>query len=524
MLIYRNKTNQIQIVSINSRINHFSPGEYVVGETNKTVQGMSNRFEPSITLYEYLQNNPSATVNIKRSFALGDVIMAFALCRWVNFQFPLTRITLYTKTQYAEIFKVACEEIEIASCQNGILPQSDYSISIDGVMEFDHRSGPYEKMHRIHIALHILGFPEDEWPHYKTDFNWSFHVGNAAHVFAHRWYKEFYHEYEANHEYTVAIQARGSQPFKTLPRDVFIDLVKILSQYVNVVIIGNNIQDNIKLPGVRMTNRCTINQTMAIMKRCNAVVCLDSGPLWMAHVMRKPIVLISGPTHPEGRLTITPNPHLSVAIRTEKWIDCSPCGERAEACNQQYTCIRQVNKKVLIQRCMKALDQVISAYIWRIKSNIFPKLSFNQPNRKVKDFILMEGLQKQMDNIIEDQYYLTKDASQLLLDFGWRQEVREGDIVYDKDYKKYKIDVNMYGTWVIGAAENERDANFYMESYRFTPAITLMSAVAFLRKIDYNKVKEIEQEVKKRNIQCQYLNSILEKLKNLNMENVLVRG
>jgi len=514
-MIYRNRTGIIQGVTLNNRLHHYSINEYVPDEICPAIHSMSAIFEPSYTLYQHLLAFPQTTVNIGRSFALGDVIMAFVMCRWLAFKFPTTTFNLFTKTQYAGVFKVACDDVKVYPFdRGGLLPKSDYSINLDGIMEMDHQNGKYSRSHRIHTALTVLGFPSEELPSSK-DINWSFHVGNSAYAFAAKWLSDFREsckELGRKDLPLIAIQARGSHPVKSLPRNVLIDLVNRLSRNFNVVLIGNDIKDNIKMDGVRMPYNITINQTMAIIRRCNVIICMDSGPLWMAHVVKTPIVLISGPTYPEARISLFSMQYHYRVIRTERWINCQPCGERGEVCNRNFSCIRNVNIDMLADTCIRHVQDLINALCYHMDFTVKEELHHYAENNVQIRSILTNNLERIMDRVDESIFYLSRSASKFLLDCGYHHTIHHGDTVYDSNDKPYKIEVNDFGTWVIGAADKGRDENYHICQDRFVPAIEMMSAVVFIRNMGYNKLQQFNTKRIAEEIQCKYLQSICEKV------------
>ena len=511
-MIYRNKTDQIQGLTINNRLLHYGAYEHVSDEVFPRCRRYTHVFEPAITLYDHLQTFPNAKVNIGRTFALGDVIMTFVMCRWLSYHYPLATFTLYTKSQFAEIFKVACESVKVHPyMQGGLIPPSDYSINLDGAMELDHSDVRFAKTHRVHIALSILGFPSEEMPRAGL-INWNFHLGNAAHVFASKWLSEFRDTMKINcrgHLPIIAIQVRGSHPVKTLTEETLELLIRSVLGYANVILLGTSPQDGIKIIGVQTTVGMSVNQTMAVMRRCSAVICMDSGPLWMAHVVKTPIVLITGPTAPEARIGLFNKTARIRALQCSRWIGCSPCGERGEACNKQYTCIRNVDPAMLCESVYKAIRRVASAPIHDKKMSKKIRTAETTYIERVKSHRL-EDLMGVSEK--EQPLLLSLRASEFLRKHNYTPVVRHGDFVYDKKGNLFRIEVNMFGMWVLGAAKGGKDDNYHMMHESYTPAAELMETVVFVKNLSYNDLYRLNADRIAANIECVYLTAIFDKV------------
>ncbi len=509
-MIYKNKTNQIQCININNRSINFSPGEFVSDEIVPALSSMTSVFQKGHTLYQHLNAFPYAKVNIGRSFALGDVIMTFVLCRWLSYQFPMATITMYTKAQYAEVFKVACSDVKVYAYQRGeVIPPSDYSINLNGSMELDHRKGNYSELHRVHIALSVLGFPMEEWPR-AGQINWNFHIGNANYAFGSKWRHDFLSSLEPNRKQypMAAIQARGSNKVKTLPRHILEQVIYDMSLYANVVVITNDIRDKFDIPNTRTAYNLNINQTMALIYRCDVLVCMDSGPLWMAHVVKTPFILISGPTVADARTSLFSMKEKYSVIRAEQWVNCTPCNERGEACNKNFTCIRNINATLL-------KNSIRTKFNLAAGSKRLRRIEYDREIRS-KQIIKTERLESIMEH--EEEILLPYSSSAFLCRHGYTFTLHHGDIVYDMQGKSYPIEVNMFGMWVTGADSTGRDANYHMNKEKFIPAVELTSAVVFIKNMGYNDLQKFNLDRISENIDCKYLETICKKVMRLRDE------
>lgn len=112
---------------------------------------------------------------------------------------------------------------------------------------------------------------------------------------------------------------------------------------VDVIIVGsgseratvNEVINTSKTPPVDITGRTKIGQLAAVLKRCDAVVSNDTGPMHMAVSVGTPVVAIFGPTDPE----IT-GPYSKESIVLWKKLSCTPCGHKPTC--KDFECLLSV--------------------------------------------------------------------------------------------------------------------------------------------------------------------------------------
>ncbi|HQO34953.1 MAG TPA: hypothetical protein PLG59_09840, partial [bacterium] len=106
------------------------------------------------------------------------------------------------------------------------------------------------------------------------------------------------------------------------------------------------------------------SQMIALCNYLDAMVVMDSGPLWFSHVTERavPIVCFLGPTRPTERINYHPiwNEGGAVAIRCNERIGCPSCFEKEERCGDTTACLQQVRAEDYIQELETKLRDVIT--------------------------------------------------------------------------------------------------------------------------------------------------------------------
>lgn len=84
-------------------------------------------------------------------------------------------------------------------------------------------------------------------------------------------------------------------------------------------------------------------------KRCLLLITVDSGPRHFAVALRRPVVVLMGPTDP--RYTETER-EIGEVIRAEA--DCSPC--HLKSCPTDHRCMLQISPEKVVRTCMHILE------------------------------------------------------------------------------------------------------------------------------------------------------------------------
>ncbi len=99
-----------------------------------------------------------------------------------------------------------------------------------------------------------------------------------------------------------------------------------------------------------IAGRDTLGTLPAILKRLDALVSGDTGPLHIAAAVGTPVVAIFGPTDPRRT---APRAEVGVVIRRE--LDCSPCFERE--CSSDHRCMREVGAGEVFEAVARVLKR-----------------------------------------------------------------------------------------------------------------------------------------------------------------------
>lgn len=76
-----------------------------------------------------------------------------------------------------------------------------------------------------------------------------------------------------------------------------------------------------------LTGKTTLEETAAVMKKCNAIVTHDSGPMHLASAVGAPVISIFGPTDPREYYPLSPNSYYFWNVEN---IKCAPCYKDGE--------------------------------------------------------------------------------------------------------------------------------------------------------------------------------------------------
>lgn len=279
---------------------------------------------PVSSVIEYWRKKEIKKFFLRRTFAMGDVLMLVPIVRYLRtLGFDPS---IKTVQRYFNIIRRFNIEIVLT----GFGPDGA-GIELDGTVELDHRHREMQHLHRINIYLTALGFsafPEKlDWGYDKRNFPAFGQLGGF------KFKKKDY----------VIFHGSGSTKAKTLPKARIEGIVNALNEKgIKVIYIGNPIQLNIKEPGMIEVACVKYNflQLFPIFEHAKAAITMDSGPLWISHFTKTPMVGIFGPTDPNTRLTYHPlYPEKVRAIETNKYINCKRCYEAAARCEHRFKCL-----------------------------------------------------------------------------------------------------------------------------------------------------------------------------------------
>lgn len=270
---------------------------------------------------------------LKRSFAMGDVLMLIPVIRTIRDNHPEIEVTVVTPKRYHQVMA--------AAGATPVLPRKitgnrrwDLLVDLDATLEVDHDGGAESYTHRVDIYHDVLGLPRIERTERELTRSWTIEVPGHLMEWA----------YNALGEgYPIALQWAGSHRCKTLgaiTRDVVFG--RLTSRYSTLIIDSSLTQfagaEYFTAGMAELADPDTqVLRLIALLSFCHAAVVMDSGPLWLSHVAGIPIIGLLGPTRYQERLSMHQNK--AYGIDMAKMVNCQPCFESAHACGSTYTCM-----------------------------------------------------------------------------------------------------------------------------------------------------------------------------------------
>jgi len=278
---------------------------------------------PVPNVIEYWRKKGIKRFFLRRTFAMGDVLMLVPIVRYLR----TLGLDPCVKTvpRYFNILRRF--DIEIVS--TGFGPDGA-GIELDGTVELDHTSPKIQNLHRINIYLTALGFNK-----FPEKLDWGYSRKNFPTFEQLKSFKFKKKDY-------IIFHGSGSTKAKTLPKIRIEDIINALNKKgIKVIYIGNPIQLDLKEPEMTEVACVKYNflQLFPMFEQAKAAIVMDSGPLWLSHFTKTPIVGIFGPTDPNTRLTYHPlYPEKIRVVETNKHINCKWCYEAARRCNFRFDC------------------------------------------------------------------------------------------------------------------------------------------------------------------------------------------
>ncbi len=317
-------------------------------------------------LLNSLRKGSRKKVLIWRSYALGDLLMLHTVLRRLRNCYPQLDLYLMTSEAYHEPFT----DTPVFTLARPGDRQYDHKIQLDGVVEVDHTGHNGARIHRAEIFWRALmdGIP------------------NAPRLMPEDWYLQLPKESrdKANKYITarglargvrerplIGFQVKGSGPKKTFPFEEvrkFVNLLVergfdmfLIERDPGCVWQGNHVYSMPNVP---------TSQMIALCNCLDAMVVMDSGPLWFSHVTERPVPIVCflGPTRPTERINYHPlwNEGGAVAIRCNERVNlngtvgCPSCFEKEERCGDTTACLQRVRAEDYIQELETKLRDVIA--------------------------------------------------------------------------------------------------------------------------------------------------------------------
>lgn len=284
-------------------------------------------FRPIENFLAEVDKKGETSFYIQRTFALGDMLMLVPVVRYLRTFGYDPRIR--TSDLFKEILTYLGILVELTERPH----LGGFGIVLDGTIERDHRDRSLSYFHRVHIYLKALGVKE-----LPEKVDWSCDLSQLPKI-------------DVGDGPYIAFQDSGSTPVKRLQSDSVRYIYEgFKKEGVKVISISDTIGKH--LPSAL--------HLFALIAKAKCLISMDSGPLWISHFTKTPVVCIFGPTRPKERLTLHPlYPEGVVGVELSKEIKCKPCFEHAEKCGDRIDCL-----KVTPERIYELLEPLVMRF-WR---------------------------------------------------------------------------------------------------------------------------------------------------------------
>ncbi len=302
-----NKTSVIQSFFI-STVNPLTIQPHQAVEVSQIHGDFPNILQPIDSFINYLDIKNVKRFYIYRTFALGDILMLVPVIRALRER---------GYDPYLKTIKWAKPVLDLLGIESTILrsrnpEEHEYGIMMDGLVEQDHMRPKLSKIHRVDIYFKALGL--EKIP--KT-LDWGIDLTKLPPSGLKGKY--------------VVLQTAGSTVKKRLSNDVKKSLIKSFKRDgINVVTIGEG-------------NALSLGKLFAVIAGAKCLITMDSGPLWISHFTKTPVVGIFGPTRPAERMIYHPLwPDKAVGIRLNDKMNppCESCFENSKKCGDRMDCLK----------------------------------------------------------------------------------------------------------------------------------------------------------------------------------------
>jgi hypothetical protein len=310
--------------------------------------GWRNRLPDAVrpvgTLPQLLAEKPTAQVYVVRHGGLGDVCMLIPPVRVLQARFPQARFTI------ASMIRGLLEADPTLAPDRG---RPSITVDLTGYLELDHTGNPeFSHVSRLTLYGRALGIPMD------PPVSWELPLLPADAAYA----DELVHTCAPPR---IAVQVRGNAPHRSLGPRLLGPVLEALKARGTPILLDDDMHT--QFPGiVSLGGRTTPRQAIAVLKRCQAALTMESGVFWLAHLAKVPTVCFFGPTRPSERILHHPlYPQGIKAVVLNELLDpcCPPCWGNGSTCDawarKVARCMDEPDQNVVADRVTAALQVVM---------------------------------------------------------------------------------------------------------------------------------------------------------------------
>jgi hypothetical protein len=164
MALYRNKSKCL--VTFYNPMAAFQvaiPPGHVVDEADHPGVAKNSSFEKVTHLWDWIHDCPGSSVAVVRSYALGDVLMTYAILNTLRpiFEKQDIRVGLFTERRFVPVFAHVNWLMIGTDDQLAMLPelqrQFDIAFILNSVLEKDHSTRATGQKNRLRMLAEALG-------------------------------------------------------------------------------------------------------------------------------------------------------------------------------------------------------------------------------------------------------------------------------------------------------------------------------------------------------------------------------
>jgi len=252
---------------------------------------------------------------IHRTFALGDILMLVPVIRALRKRGydPYLRTIRWAKS-FLDLLDIEIDMVELHRHPT----EGAYGIMLDGTVEQDHARAILSGLHRVDTYFKALGMQK-----IPRKLDWSMDLERLP-------------EIDIEGDY-VAFFPAGSTFRKQLPANTREWIMRAFKEKgVSAIQIG-------------VGSEISIKKVFAIIAKAKCLVTMDSGPLWVSHFTRTPVITLFGPSRPSERLAYHPLwPKRAIGIKLNECLNppCESCFEAAGKCGNRMDCLKIRPQKI----------------------------------------------------------------------------------------------------------------------------------------------------------------------------------
>jgi heptosyltransferase II len=168
----------------------------------------------------------------------------------------------------------------------------------------------------------------------------------------------------ANGKTKVLIHAAAAHPDKMYPIDRWAEVLKILAPQLNCDFYFTGAEQDYSLyeelqqlagtGAINLAGKLSLRQSMALYRRMNVAVCVDSGPAHLCAAVGVPTIALFGPTDP---VRWRPYGENHIALYNSE-LPCRPCNYNKTCANRE--CLTEYNPNLIANACLAVVQSRIN--------------------------------------------------------------------------------------------------------------------------------------------------------------------